>query len=929
MATALMSNKKKKSGLLSSIDIMKGFTSMTNVQDVWAVQPLQCIPLEEKTKDWVEWNANWHEMVALRELPKKATRLQKLYNLASGVINKSDYIYNPQGNDVSTHLGIIGVENEQTLLDQFFPIVPNIIQVFLGEQIKRDKAVIVDTEDRESLNEKLEYKEGLVRQALEQYAIEQKQIELASLGISEDNPATKDKYTSEMQLAIQLAEVETKFKKFRTIAERWAQGFIEKFGTRNSFDEKELDAFYNSLVVDEAIFALTMRETNFEVESLRPISTYVNISSNQKYYSKSNFIVNIEFMSIPDLINTFRNDLDEEQITNLEQRYTQTISSGINLKQFDRPDQLYNTSQSYDWNAQWSVGMRQEVSAKQARDFLQGAATNSGYLNYASYFTDIKKIRVSRIWWASQRRIGLLTKIEEGNPTPTIEQVDENFLITEKPIYDNSLLKEKTSKTLISGEHVEWSYVTEWRYVVKIGQNIPSYYKLSSNETPFETIYLYGDPIRFQFKGDENIYEAKPPVEGCRFSNINAPSVSLVEKIKPWQILYNILNNKVIRALPYDYGKVLVMGDSYIKRNSLSQEDGLEPVLEMLDSIKSNKTVIIDDSREASQQSSNRFPQPMMIDMSTIDQVALHLQTAQFVKSQAFESLGFSPQRMAQVGARETATGVQQGREASENQTEMHFELFSTFLIPKVWQMIIEAGQYYSTQSEDFSDAYLNSNVEREFFSVLKTDLLLRDLFVTPKSKADVRKLMSDLKQLTMQDNTMGATFLDKVKTFMSKSPSEIIEKLQKAEEERQQQEQSKFQQEQDQAKQLEEQKLAQEKEAMDREDARWNAKLENDRYIAELNADVAATPPDTSAQDGINYQKLQQQGEIASSQNDLANRKQSLAEKQLDNANEIEKEKIAQKQRDNQSAETVSLQNKNFSDLKFMQMQKNKAKAK
>ena len=108
---------KTKQGLLSSIDIMKGFTSYKSNMDIWTLAPIQTVPLEDKDEDWVKWNADWFENIALRELPKKASRLQKLYNLGAGVINKSDYIINPN-NDMSAHLGIIGGENDQATWSQ-------------------------------------------------------------------------------------------------------------------------------------------------------------------------------------------------------------------------------------------------------------------------------------------------------------------------------------------------------------------------------------------------------------------------------------------------------------------------------------------------------------------------------------------------------------------------------------------------------------------------------------------------------------------------------------------------------------------------------------------------------------------------------------------------------------------------------------------
>lgn len=931
MANSIISSGKKKTGLLSAIDIMKGYTSMANNHELWTHQPLQSIPLEMKTKEWVMWNADWHENQALKHLPAKAERLQKLYNLAVGVINKSDYIYNPVGNDLSKHLGIIGVdENEQNLLEQFFPIVPNIIWVFMGEKIKRDNSVIVTTDDPECLTEQLQYKEDLVREILTQKAMQDKQMTLMKAGIipnDDPNSQLSQQFQQEMEATQQLVEAEMKFKKYRTIAERWANAFIQKFGTRTNFDEIDLWAFADSLIADEAIIALNMREEDFAVEQLRPIATYVDIPFNKRYYSEgASSITNIEFMTLPDVTNTFRNDLSAEQIESLEQRYYQNISGNRIMFDFERGDSTatYDTSKSYDWNAQWSSRMKEEMSAENLQNFIKDVTRNRAS-GYTKAFNNEKLIRVTRVWWASQRKVGLLTKMEEGSSTPIIETVDENFLVTVKPVYDNSLLKEKSAKTLILGEHVDWKYVVQWRYVVKIGQNIPHYYKLSSNERDLDNIYLYGDPIRFQFKGDRNLYDAKPPIEGCRFSNLNTMSVSLVERLRPDQIIYNVLKNKVVKLLPRDIGKVLVLPDSMIKKNGLLEEDGLDPLFEAIDSARETGMLPTDDSRETASQSNGRFTQPMMVDMSTIEQVAMYLQVAENIKNSAYGIVGVSPQRMSDVGKSESATGVQAAVEGSVNQTEMYFELYHTHFIPRVWQMILHAGQYYSSFSESFNDSYINNKEERVFFGVAKIEDLLKDMFIKPTSKADVKQLMKELKQLTIQDNTMGATFLDKVKTLFSKSPNEIIEKLEIASDKLQQEKEREFKHQQEMQQKAQEAQAAIEKEIQAREDARLDAKLDNEYAIAQLQVNSQAPPPDNSVKEGLEYRKLDLASQNQEATNQQNERKQLLAEQQNKDNTTLAKEKLQVEREKIAAQQNIAVQNKNASDVKFMQMQKNK----
>src|SRR6478609_2303554 len=176
MAKPKNSNKKVKSGLLTLKDIAKGWTSMSQGQDIWTLAPVQAIPLEDKDEDWIKWNADWFENIALRELPKKAKRYDNLYLMAQGKINKNLYIDDPN-HELKDQRDILQV-TEETLLQQSYPLAPNIINVFLGEQLKRNNKIIVDATDPESVNEAFDYKMQNVSQILEQYAVQRKQIEL-------------------------------------------------------------------------------------------------------------------------------------------------------------------------------------------------------------------------------------------------------------------------------------------------------------------------------------------------------------------------------------------------------------------------------------------------------------------------------------------------------------------------------------------------------------------------------------------------------------------------------------------------------------------------------------------------------------------------------------------------------------------------------
>jgi len=67
-------------------------------------------------------------------------------------------------------------------------------------------------------------------------------------------------------------------------------------------------------------------------------------------------------------------------------------------------------------------------------------------------------MRVTTAYWKSQRKVGHLTKIDETGAVTT-DIVSEEYTITDKPIYNNELIKNKNTSTLVFGEHIEWIWI--------------------------------------------------------------------------------------------------------------------------------------------------------------------------------------------------------------------------------------------------------------------------------------------------------------------------------------------------------------------------------------------------------------------------------------------------------------------------------------
>ena len=151
-------------------------------------QPTQFLPFSKKTDDWAAWNLDWLELQGIEFLRLNARRLLKNYKLAKGIIDKTDYIVEPD-NDYKDMMDVLTKENDSALELKFYPIVPNVINVLTGEFAKRYSKVQFRAVDDASYNEMLEQKRMQVEQSLLADAERQLTMKMLDMGM---NPGSEE-----------------------------------------------------------------------------------------------------------------------------------------------------------------------------------------------------------------------------------------------------------------------------------------------------------------------------------------------------------------------------------------------------------------------------------------------------------------------------------------------------------------------------------------------------------------------------------------------------------------------------------------------------------------------------------------------------------------------------------------------------------------
>ena len=776
------------------------------------MQPVQFLPEAEKDDEWRAWNLDWLEWQGMRQLRRNAVRLLKNYKLAKGIIDKTDYIVE-EDNPNADLMDVLTKEDKTAFELKFYPIIPNVINVLCSEFSKRSSKIMFRTVDELSYNEMLEEKKNMVEQVLMQKAQAKMMDRLISMGMDPNSDEFKQEMAPEKLKS--LPEIEGFFRKdYRNIYEDWATHQHQVDVERFHIDELEERAFRDMLITDREFWHFRMGEDDYDIELWNPVQVFYHKSASARYISEAHWIGMIDLLTVADVIDKYGWMMNEEQLKALEVIYP-VRSAGYALPGMQNDGSYYDPTRTHDWNTQApGLAYRQFMSTydntRWSGDVIQMILNESEDL---LDWGNAHLLRCTTVYWKSQRRVGHLTKITElGEMIQDI--VSENYKITDKPLYDTTLYKEKTKDNLIFGEHIDWIWINEVWGGIKVGPNRPSFWGMN-NPGGFNPIYLGlngGKPGRvpFQFKGDTTLYGCKPPVEGAVFSDRNTRSVAMVDLMKPYQIGYNIVNNQIADILIDELGTVIMFDQNALPRHSMGEDWGKNNLANAYVAMKNFQMLPLDTSITNTENALN-FQHYQVLNLEQTQRLMSRIQLANYFKQQAFEVIGINPQRMGQQIAQQTATGVEQSLNASYNQTEVYFVQHSDNLMPRVHQMRTELAQYYNSTKPSVRLQYITAADEKVNFQINGTDLLLRDLNIFCTTKTNSRAIMEQLKSLALNNNTTGASIYDLGNVIKAESIAELTDVLKKSEEkansirqEQQKHEQEMLQQQQEAAQQQE-----------------------------------------------------------------------------------------------------------------------------
>lgn len=711
-----------------------------------------------------------YEWIGRQQINRHRDEIQKKFNLAYGVIDVNDYIKNET--EYQTELEILNGDSLDYDL-KFYPIIPNIVNSLVGELSKQYVNYSAIAVNPEAINSIIEEKNNIIRQLLINPLQEQFNFNLKNQGITQESQP--DVFAQQQEIFQRLPQVQKYMSKtFRLEVENWANHTLQMDQRRFKLKDIEKQAFFNKIVTDSPYVHVDLGDTDYKVGALDPRYCAYLKSPYIDDVSEGLMFMWYEYESPLNLITKFGSKLREESIEKLQTlhihyRTLLTIDSKERYN-IDTPG-LIESAQNY-------LSFREIANTKYTDDKYRGGEYKE------------RLVEVCNMYLQIPRKLGKLTVATQEDKFSTI--VDEYYKPTIDPVYDNSVLDEKSDRTLVYGEHIEWFYTNELWRCIKIN--------LTTNPNPDnnDDIWIVLEKYPIQLSKPEYRFGSYIPVHGGPRTNKYNNPVTIVDKCKPWQVFYNYLWNRNDQLIKGEIGKFFLMNQNIIPQESMGEDWGRHNYLKWALTARDTKLAPVDTSLGNTGQSglASTGGYGQEIDLTVTQEVLEKAKLAEVCKNECLMQVGISPQLLGDISPSETATGIQQGIERSITQLKpLYDEHFSMF--EQVRQTMLECAKYHDSKGNNPTKMYISDEGERVLFQVPE-DINLHVLGVYVSSNIDDNNIIQTVKSLVLQDNTMGAELIDKISVLSSKSISEIYSKLRDVTLNRQLKEEEKYRQEQD-----------------------------------------------------------------------------------------------------------------------------------
>jgi len=753
------------------------YTKDSNIKYAYLnIFPDQFKTEKDKMQDgYVKNTMDYFANRAYAEYIKNRDTFAKNYDLVKGILRREDFY---EDDNVKSFADMLQADLALPTYVKHYSILTTPINELVGELTKRPDTYKVKAFDDDSKNEELAFKTELMQTFIMEKA---KQIILSN------NPEATEEQIKELTME----EIEDDLIDYTSQAEKWANHVLTALKAEFNLKELSEEAYRDLLIAAREFYHIyeDNSATGFNVEVLNPKLTWFLTTPDMKYttdvtgrntgaYASGK----VEVMEISEIIEScpelskkeidhLRRGLEDYGLINAREGVIgRNVSPGIQSINYDTYDPLVLQTRMI-------IESEMKENNDELRDFL-GLTSNVSSFGY--------KFVVITAYWMSKKKVGELTYIdlETGEMITTL--VDENYKAGAHP--------KEISLT--------WGWINQVWQGRKIG---PDIYHMK----PYKLLpYL--------------------PIIGTVHEQKNTEARSLVDLMKPFQVIYNVSVNQMFELLRKEIGNIASVNIRRVPR--VKDGDGQDDIDIWEMEARERGIMFDDDSPENTKSPVSNQSVARNIDLTRSSEIQTRYNLAVQMKNECWELIGMSKQRMGSVSASETATGTNTAIQQSYSQTEPLF-VAHEYVMGQLYQAMVDAAQYIEASKPESTISYITSEGQSAFISVQGADIGLRDLKVFLTNRPEDTKMFNEIRQLSQAIIQNGGSLYDVIEMYSTMSVRDLKRSFKKV--------RDRVMKQQEQAQQLEQQKVQQQQEQFlaqqQREEQQAMIEMENENHQNEL----------------------------------------------------------------------------------------------
>ena len=676
---------------------------------------------EKQDESWIKNTMDYFANKAYAEYVKNRDTFVKNYDLMKGILRMEDFYQEPQ---VRSFTDVLTADLQLPAYVKMYSIITTPVNELVGEISKRPDTFRVKAFDDDSKSEELEFKTEI----LQQYVLgKAKQQILANAAMN--GQELSDEEVQQMTMD----DVKDTLDSYTSVAEKWANHVLTCQKAEFNVKEKSEDAFRDMLISGREFYHIyeDNSKLGFNIEVANPKNTWFLTTPDRKYISDPTGRAQgayaagtVQVMELSEIIESIP-DLTKEEIDHLRSSLQDYGLINVRESNLGNPNAVpgidsvtYDTFDPLVLQTRMIIESEMKENNDGLKDFL-GLTSNVSSFGY--------KYVVVRCYWLSKKKIGKLIYLDElGNEQSVL--VDENY----------------KSGTMPTQQSLEWGWINQWYQGTKIG---PDIYHVK----PFKLLNYC-------------------PIIGITFEVKNTEAKSLVDLMKPFQVLYNVCMNQLYKLLEKEVGKVYLTS---IRHIPVPKDGDAQDALDIWELEARNRGVVFIDDSPENLKSPSSFNQFRDIDLTRTQEIQSRYTLAQQLKNECWELVGMSRQRMGSVTASESATGVNTAVQQSYAQTEPLF-IAHEYVMGQLYQAIIDAALYVESKKPQSTLSYITSEGESAFVSVNGSDLKFRDLKVFLTNRPEDTQMFNELRQLAQPLMQNGGSLYDVIELYSTKSMREM-----------------------------------------------------------------------------------------------------------------------------------------------------------